>query len=88
MGRQRGARVATAGSSLNRIHPSDLVRNHSYHAQLLGEEFLRRIEAMSELDRLPVVTLRDNAYPPKKEWQEQQEQWRAAIDYAIKLLCT
>lgn len=31
------------------IHPNDLVGNHSYHPQILGEDYLRRIGVMVEL---------------------------------------
>ncbi|MGA3706031.1 hypothetical protein ACI2TH_22145 [Ralstonia nicotianae] len=31
------------------IHPNDLVGNHSYHPQVLGEDYLRRIGVMVEL---------------------------------------
>ncbi|KMZ11842.1 hypothetical protein BHUM_03135 [Candidatus Burkholderia humilis] len=48
------------------IHPNDLVGNHSYHPQVLGEDYLRRIGVMVELEGVfaaPVVPTKSDTRP-------------------------
>ncbi|WP_186080256.1 hypothetical protein [Burkholderia gladioli] len=62
------------------IHPNDLVGNHSYHPQVLGEDYLRRIGVMVELQGVFIVPV----VSPKSDTRVQRggllrRGWRALV---------